>query len=55
MRRIDVGLPDYKTTRAALRLSDSYTASDLCCFCCTKNNLEPASKSKNSQEQVNKD
>ena len=37
-------LPDYNTTRAALRLSDSYTASDLCCSCCTKNNLQPASK-----------
>ena len=46
---------DYNTTRAALRLSESYTASDLCCSCCTKNNLESASKSKNTQEQVNKD
>jgi len=47
-------LPDYNTTRAALRLSDSYTASNLCCSCCAKNNLEPASKSKNKQEQVYK-
>ena len=45
-------LPDYNTTRAALRLSDIYTASDLCRSCCAKNNLEPASKSKNKQEQV---
>ena len=54
MRRIDVVLPDYNTTRAALRLSDSYTASNLCCSCCAKNNLEPASNSKNKQEQVDK-
>jgi len=54
LRRIDVVLPDYNTTRAALRLSDSYTVSDLCCSCCAKNNLEPASKSKNKQEQVDK-
>ena len=47
-------LPDYNTTRAALRLGDSYTASDLCCSCCAKNNLEPASKLKNKQEQVDK-
>ena len=47
MRRIDVVLPDYNTTRASLRLSDTYTASNLCCSCCAKNNLEPASKSKN--------
>jgi hypothetical protein len=40
-------LPDYNTTRAALRLSDSYTASNLCCSCYAKNNLEPASKSNN--------
>ena len=45
---------DYNTTRAALHLSDSYIASDLCCSCCTKNNLEPASKSKYKQEQVDK-
>jgi hypothetical protein len=47
-------LPDYNTTRAALRLSDSCTASNLCYSCCAKNNLEPASKSKNKQEQVDK-
>jgi hypothetical protein len=47
-------LPDYNTTRAALRLSDSYTASNLCCSYCAKNNLEPVSKSKNKQEQVDK-
>ena len=47
MRRIDVVLPDYNTTRVALRLSDSYTASNLCCSCYAKNNLELASKSKN--------
>ena len=47
MGRIDIVLPDYNTTRAALRLGDSYTASDLCCSCCAKNNLEPASKLKN--------
>ena len=47
-------LPDYNTTRAALHLSDSYTASNLCYSCCAKNNLEPASKSKNKQEQVDK-
>ena len=47
MRRIDIVLPDYNTTRAALRLSDSYTASNLCCSCYAKNNLESASKSKN--------
>ena len=47
-------LPDYNTTRAAPRLSDSYTASDLRCSYCVKNNLEPASKSKNKQEQVDK-
>jgi len=47
LRRIDIVLPDYNTTRAALRLGDSYTASDLCCSCCAKNNLESASKSKN--------
>jgi hypothetical protein len=51
---IDVVLPDYNTTRAAMRLSDSYTASNLCCSCCAKNNLELASKSKNKQEQGDK-
>jgi hypothetical protein len=47
-------LPNYNTTRVKLRLSDSYIASNLCCSCCAKNNLEPASKSKNKQEQVDK-
>jgi hypothetical protein len=47
-------LPDYNTTRAVLRLSDSCTASNLCCSCCAKNNLEHASKSKNKQEQGDK-
>jgi hypothetical protein len=47
-------LPDYNTTRAALRLSDSYAAFNLCCSCCAKNNLEPANKSKNKQEQGDK-
>jgi hypothetical protein len=47
-------LPDYNTTRAAPRLSDNYTASNLCCSCCAKNNLEPARKLKNKQEQVDK-
>ena len=47
-------LPDYNTTRVALHLSDSYTAFDLCCSCCAKNNLKPANKSKNEQEQVDK-
>jgi hypothetical protein len=47
-------LPDYNITRAALRLSDSYTTSNLCCSCYAKNNLEPASKLKNKQEQVDK-
>jgi hypothetical protein len=46
--------PDYNTTRAALRLSNSYTASNLCCSWCAKNNLEPTSKSKNKQEQGDK-
>ena len=47
-------LPDYNTTRTALRLSNNYATSDLFSSCCTKNNLEPASKSKNKQEQVDK-
>jgi hypothetical protein len=47
-------LLDYNTPRAALCLNDSYTASNLCCSCCAKNNLEHASKSKNKQEQVDK-
>jgi hypothetical protein len=47
-------LPDYDTTRVALHLSDTYTASNLSCSCCAKNNLELASKSKNKQEQGDK-
>ena len=42
------------TTPQEVHLSDIYTTSDLYCSCYGKNNFEPASKSKNKQEQVDK-
>jgi hypothetical protein len=37
-----------------LRLGHRYTIFDLYCSCCAKNSLEPASKLKNKQKQVDK-
>jgi hypothetical protein len=42
------------TTKGALHLSDNYTGSNLLLFFPAKYNLEPARKSKNKQEKVDK-
>ena len=52
--RFDVVLPDYNDQQGRCALA-TVTLTPICyCSCRAKNNLEPASKSKNKQEQVDK-
>jgi hypothetical protein len=44
---------DYNTIRGCA-LATVIPPPICCCSCCAKNNLEPASKSKSKQEQVDK-